>query len=113
MKKGVLKNFTKFTGKHLCQGLFLTELQVSGLQLYLKKEALTQVFSCKLCEIFKNTFIHRTPPVAASINTEKWGHVLSLKEKLTDNIRIILPSRKLLRITALRRLNLKVTRYNR
>ena len=28
-KKGVLRNFTRFTGKHLCQGLFF-----NGLQLY-------------------------------------------------------------------------------
>ena len=40
-KKGVLKNFTKFTGKHLCQ--------------IIKKETLAQVFSCEFCEIFKNT----------------------------------------------------------
>ena len=32
----------------------------------LKKEALAQVFSCEFCEIFKKTFFHRTPPVAAS-----------------------------------------------
>ena len=25
--KGVLRNFTEFTGKHLCQSLFLTKLQ--------------------------------------------------------------------------------------
>ena len=29
-KKGVLRNFTKFTGKHLCQGLFLNK--VAGLR---------------------------------------------------------------------------------
>ena len=32
-KKGVLKNFTKFTGKHLCQSLLLIKLQTLGLQL--------------------------------------------------------------------------------
>ena len=32
-KKGVLKNFTKFTGKHLCWGLFL--------KTFIKNEALT------------------------------------------------------------------------
>ena len=26
-----------------------------------------QVFSCEFCEIFKNTFFYRTPPVAASV----------------------------------------------
>ena len=33
-EKGVLRNFTKFTGKHLRQSLFLIKLQALGLQLY-------------------------------------------------------------------------------
>ena len=32
MKKGVIKNFAKFTGKHLCQSLFN---KVAGLRLQL------------------------------------------------------------------------------
>ena len=32
----------------------------------IKKETQAQVFSCKFCEIFKNTFFRRTPPVATS-----------------------------------------------
>ena len=32
-KKGVLRNFTKFTGKHLCQRLFFNKVAVD-LQLY-------------------------------------------------------------------------------
>ena len=35
--KDVLKNLTKFTGKHLCQSLFFNK--VAGLQLYLKKDS--------------------------------------------------------------------------
>ena len=35
------------------------------LQLYYR-ETLTQVFFWEICEIFKNTFFHRTTPVAAS-----------------------------------------------
>ena len=57
-KKGVLKNFTKFTGKHLCWSLFFKNL------FFLKKRL--REFSCEFCEIFKNTFFYRTPPVAAS-----------------------------------------------
>ena len=57
-KKGVLRNFTKFTGKHLCQSLFFNKL--------IKKETLAQVFFCEFCEISKNTFFYRTYPVAAS-----------------------------------------------
>ena len=43
-KKGVLKNFTKFTGKHLCQGLFFNK--VAGLRLVhlLTKDSNTAVF---------------------------------------------------------------------
>ena len=33
VKKGVLTNFAKFTGKHLCQSLFFNRVQ-AGLQLY-------------------------------------------------------------------------------
>ena len=54
VRKGVLRKFAKFTGKHLCQSLFN------------KKETLAQVFSCEFCELSKKTFSYRTPPVAAS-----------------------------------------------
>ena len=58
VRKGALRNFTKFTGKHLCQNLFFNKV---------KKETLAQVFSCEFCEISNNTFHHRTPLMAASI----------------------------------------------
>ena len=45
-KTHVFKDFVKFLEKHLCQK--------------------TQVFSCELCKIFKNTFFHRTLPSGAS-----------------------------------------------
>ena len=48
-EKGVLRNFAKFTEKHLCQ-----------------TETLALVLSCEFCEISKNTFSYRTPTVAAS-----------------------------------------------
>ena len=44
VKIGILKNFAKFTGKHLFQSLFFN------------KETLEQVFSCEFCEILKTTF---------------------------------------------------------
>ena len=34
---------------------------------FIKKETLAQVFPCEFCEISKNTFFHRTPSVAASV----------------------------------------------
>ena len=51
-KKGVVRNFAKFTRKQLYQGLFL----------------MAQVFSCEFCEISKNSFSYRTSTVAASDN---------------------------------------------
>ena len=32
---------------------------------FIEKETLAQVFSCEICEIFKNTFFYKTPLVAA------------------------------------------------
>ena len=54
IRKGVLRNFTKFTGKHLCQSLFYRN-SVPETCNFIKKETLAQVFSCEFCEISKNT----------------------------------------------------------
>ena len=64
-KKGVLRNFIKFTRKHLCQSLFFDK--VAGLRhaTLIIKETLAQVFSSEFYEISKNTFSYRTPLVAA------------------------------------------------
>ena len=40
MKKGVLRNFAKFKGKHLCQSLFFNKV---GLATLLKKDSGTGV----------------------------------------------------------------------
>ena len=60
----VLRNFTKFTEKHLCQGLFFNKVAGEACN-FIKKETLIQVFSCEFCEISKNIFSYRTPPVTA------------------------------------------------
>ena len=38
---------------------------------FIKKETLAQMFSCEFCEISKNTFSYRTPPVAPSVFTHE------------------------------------------
>ena len=53
-EKVFLKNFAKFTGKHLSQSFFLNKVGGLALQLH-QKETLAQVFSCEFCEILKNT----------------------------------------------------------
>ena len=45
---------------------FLIKLQALACN-FIKKETLTQVFSCEFCEISKNTFSYRTPPLAACV----------------------------------------------
>ena len=52
-EKGVLRNFTKFTGKHLCQGLFFNKLQAKACRFI--KKTLAQKFFCEFYEISKNT----------------------------------------------------------
>ena len=66
-KKGVLKIFAKFTRKHLCWSVFSNK--VAGLRpiTLLQKEIPTQVFPCEFCKMFRNTFLYRTHPVAASV----------------------------------------------
>ena len=51
LRIGVLKNFAMFRGKQLLGSVFN---KVAGLQL-----------SCEYCKTFKNSFFHKTAPVAA------------------------------------------------
>ena len=55
-KKGVLRNFAKFTEKHLCQSLFLNK--VAGLWPcnFIIKETLVQVFSVNFAKFLKTPF---------------------------------------------------------
>ena len=65
MKKGVLKNFAKLTGKYLCQSLFFIKVAGAACN-FIKKEILAQVFSCGFCEISKNTLFTEHLWVTAS-----------------------------------------------
>ena len=55
VKEGVLKDSANFTEKHLCWSLFLIKLQAFRPVTLLKRKP-NQVFSCEICEMFKNTF---------------------------------------------------------
>ena len=58
-KKGVLENFTKFTGKHLCQILFLNKVASLRPATLLKKRLWHGCFS--------DIFFYWTPPLATSV----------------------------------------------
>ena len=57
-KIGVLKNFTKFSGKHLCWSLFLIKLQAFRRATLLKRDFQHRCFSCEVWEYFKNAFFY-------------------------------------------------------
>ena len=59
-----LKDFAILTWKHLCWGLFFIKLQAFR-PVSFWKISITGV-SCGYCEIFKNSFFYRKPPVVAS-----------------------------------------------
>ena len=56
IKKLVLKNFRKFTGKHLCWSIFL--INEEGLKAcnFIKKRLQHRYFLLNFCDIFKNNY---------------------------------------------------------
>ena len=54
---GLLKNFTNFTGKHLCWSLFLTKLQTFRPTTLLKRDFNTGVFLRNLWKFLKHLFL--------------------------------------------------------
>ena len=60
MKKGVLKNFVNFTGKHMCQSLFFNK--VAGLRpaALLKKRLRHRWFPVNFAEFLITTFLQNT-----------------------------------------------------
>ena len=75
-KKSCLRNFAKFTGKHLCQSLFFKK------SLFIKKETLAQDLSYEFYEISKNTFSTELLWATASVNvhfTMEMGMVMMMR----------------------------------
>ena len=60
VKKGVLRNYTKFTGKHLCQGLFFSK--VTGLRsaTLLKKRLWHKFFPVNFVKFVRTPFLQNT-----------------------------------------------------
>ena len=80
-EKGDVRNFAKFTGKHLCQSLFFNKVAGQARN-FIKKETLAQVFSREFCEIYKNTFFYSTPPVAASVVRRNTKHKIDVNTRI-------------------------------
>ena len=60
MKKGILKNFTKFTGKHLCQSLFFNN--VAGLRpaTLFQRKLLHSCFPVNFAKFSRTFFLQNT-----------------------------------------------------
>ena len=63
--KKVLLEISQNSQENTCaRNSFLIKLQTKANN-FIEKETLKQMFPCEFCEIFKNTFSYRIPPVAA------------------------------------------------
>ena len=66
-KKRVLRNFTKFTGKHLCQKLFFNKFEGLMPATLLKKRLWHMCFPINFVKFLRTPFLHRTPLVATAV----------------------------------------------
>ena len=85
------RNFTKFTGKHLCQSLFFNKVVGLRSATLLKKRLWYRCFPVNFVKFLKNTFLQRTPLVAASVISDELlikiesTFRLTMKNRLTMN----------------------------
>ena len=59
-KKGVLRNFAKFTGKHLCQSLFFNKVADLRPATLLKKRLWHRCFSVNFAKFLRTHFLQNT-----------------------------------------------------
>ena len=72
-QKGILKNFAKFTGKHLYGSLFFDKVTACNCN-FIKKGDSINLFSCEFYEIFKEHLFYRTS--ANGCFCTDWKHFL-------------------------------------
>ena len=70
-KKGVLKNFAKLTGKHLCQSLFFNKVADPRLATFLKKRLWNRYFSVSFAKISRTLFFTEHVRATASVHLDK------------------------------------------
>ena len=61
-KKGVLRNFAKFTGKHLCQSLFSNKVASLTPATLLKKRLWHRCFPVNFAKFLRTPFFTEQPP---------------------------------------------------
>ena len=60
MEKGVLRNYTKFTGKDLCQSLFFSKVTSSRSATSLKKRLWYKCFPVNFAKFLRTPFLQNT-----------------------------------------------------
>ena len=60
MKKGVHRNFAKFTGKHLCQSLFFDKVAILRPATLLKKRLWHRCFPVNFAKFLRTPFLQNT-----------------------------------------------------
>ena len=61
VKKGVLRNFTKCTGKHLCQSLFFNKVKGLRPATLFKKRLRHRCFPVNFAKFLRTSFLQNTP----------------------------------------------------
>ena len=72
VEKDATKKFANYAEKHFCWTLFLIKLRTLITPETLFKKYATQVFSCEICGIFKNTYFDEHIRVTASKKDKFW-----------------------------------------
>ena len=80
MKKGVLKNYTKFTGKHLCQSLIFNKVEGLRPATLLKKRLSHRCFPVNFAKFLKTRFFAENLWATASVL------VLRLKKNIFNKL---------------------------
>ena len=77
-KKVVLRNFAKFTGKDLCQSLFLIKLHASA-----------QVFSVNFVKLLRTFFLYNTSSSCFCTTLEaRYTLIIALKEEKSREVNV-------------------------
>ena len=80
-KKGVLRNFTKFTGKHLCQSLFFNKVAGLGPATLLKKRLWHRCFPVNFVKFLRTPFLTEHLWWLLLHGHPSWTHLLILNLK--------------------------------
>ena len=99
MKKGTLRKFTKFRGKHQCQGLFFNKVAGLRLATLLKKKLWHRCFPLNFATLLRTPFLEnnfgrlplmRMPSLKVHLALQTWYHSHAWYQLISPSLSIIL-----------------------